>query len=467
MNIKRNLTFLSLCATSAFALTRPVAAHFLWAEVTPQNQARVTFGEGADEPINGVTVERIKAARAWGSDKKPLPLNEKNGFYSAALPAGAQVTGVAQTWGVLDKTAEGRGIYLLEYYAKGAVSPEAAAQSAHLPFEVFLTRDGDSWLAQAKHNGEIAKGATFTLYAPGGNDHGSELPSDANGATRFSLANAGLYALRAFVSEAKNGTLEGKTYPAIRHYSTLTFRVAKAENASPTVPASATAGNPKADPTAYALLKAAHDARQVLPEDFPGLTAKVVFHDGEKTHEGTLRYTREGGAELKIEGPAKAESEWLTDQVQSILGHRRGGDFAKGDGRHPLTLGADKNAFGQLINLNDRMQSSYRVKDNKVTEVTRVAGGSRFTISVIQTMSTGAGKYLSTHFSVVYRDEKTGALQLVQAFRDKFSQIGTAFLPIERVVMSFEPEKITPTERSIKFRDIEVLPGANRVAAAE
>lgn len=213
-----------------------------------------------------------------------------------------------------------------------------------------------------------------------------------------------------------------------------------------------------ADPAAYALLKAAHDSRQVLPDDFPGFTADVTFNDNGKDFKGTLHYKRGEESQVKFDGLDKDTDNWVQDQLLSIIGHRRGGDFAQGDGKYPLSLGPDDgNAFGRLVNINDKLQSSYRVRDKQVTEVTRTMGDSRFTISVIQTKSTEGGKYLPQHFIVSYRDAKTGALQEVQAFRDAYQQLGGAWLPLSRTVVTFDKET-TPHMRSLRFDNVQVLP---------
>ena len=231
--------------------------------------------------------------------------------------------------------------------------------------------------------------------------------------------------------------------------------------AATTFPRPALVAEPaKADPAAFALLKAAHDARQVLPDDFPGFTATMTLQAGGKNYPGTVRFEKGKTAEVKFEGAAKDDVDWAVDQVQSTIGHRRGGDFAKGDGRHPLTFGTGpdaENAFGKQILLNDFMQSSYRVRDGKVTEVTRVSEKLRFTISVIQTKTTEGGKYLPQHFIVSYRDAKTGALQEVQAYRDAYAPIGGTWLPVSRSVFFFEPKSDTPSLRSIVFGDVKIL----------
>ena len=243
--------------------------------------------------------------------------------------------------------------------------------------------------------------------------------------------------------------------------------VARAQTA-PAAPAAAPATEAapaKADPAAYALLKAAHDARQVLPTDFPGFTANLTFNNGGREFKGTLRYKPGEPSQVKFDGLSKEDADWAEDQVLSIIGHRRGGDFAKGDGRFPLTLGADDgSAFGRLVNLNDRLKSSYRVRDNRVTEVTRVMQDTRFTISVLETLTTEGGKYLPKHFVVAYRDAKSGALQLVQVFRDRYALIGNVWLPLERQVTSIEPGEVTPRERTLKFSEVQVLPAQPQAA---
>jgi hypothetical protein len=225
------------------------------------------------------------------------------------------------------------------------------------------------------------------------------------------------------------------------------------------VAAPAKMGNENADPQAYALLKAAHDARQVVPAGFAGYTAKVLFMDGDKKYTGTVTYERNATKDpirLEMAGLDEEAKAWIEDMVGNQIGHRRGGDFAKGDGRNPLSLGGNVNSFGTLIKLNDRLKSEYRVRDNKVTEVTREMGDTRFTISVIGTQEGDAGKYMSTHFTVVYRNSKTGAINQVDGFRDSYTRWKKVWLPKARSVMTFG-DKETPRLRSINYSDFAPL----------
>lgn len=449
-----------LVLSAALLGARPSHAHFLWAEIDakPQPSLHLTLAEGAGEMTTGVSLDRLKAARVWDGAGKVL-VTAPDGATLAA-PVATDFAAAQQNWGVLDKREAGRGVFLLQYYAKAARSVEAAAQDAKLPLELFLRRDQSTLIATLKHNGQPVPSASVKLHEPNA-DKPRDLTTDANGVLRFEAVKPGLYGLRATLAETKKGESEGKPYDLIRHYSTLTFTVAAPPSPATLQPAALTsgqtAGNAKADPAAYALLEAAHNSRQVMPADFPGFEAQVVFKNGSQNATGTLRYRRGEKTVLEIAELSAEDKAWLEDQVLSIIGHRRGGDFAKGDGRHPLSLGnAPENYYGKLIQLNDAMGSSYRVRDNKVTEVTRTAGDSRFTISVLETMEANPGKYLSNHFVVSYRDKNTGALQKVDGFRDAYTQIGGVWLPASRLVVTFGSET-SPSARRIQFKDIKLL----------
>lgn len=235
---------------------------------------------------------------------------------------------------------------------------------------------------------------------------------------------------------------------------------AAAQSAPP--PAAALATPKQADPAAYALLQEAHDARQVLPANFRGLTADVAFDDNGKQSTGTFTYKPRGKSEVVMVGLAKEPQDWLEDQILSMMGHRSGSSFAQGDGRYPITFGADDhNPWGRLVLLNDGMDSSYRVRDRQIVEVTRSMGDTRFTISVLQMMTTETGKYLSLHFGVSYRDAKTGALQRVEGFRDAYDKLtgtpyGTIYLPSHRIVVSFDSGPTPAGLRTIALNHIKL-----------
>ncbi len=200
----------------------------------------------------------------------------------------------------------------------------------------------------------------------------------------------------------------------------------------------------KAAPAAYALLKSAHAARETFPQNFAGFTAELTFNDNGRVSKGTVAYADAKGAEMKVEGLSEEATEWLQNQLNSLLAHRRNGDFAKGDGRHSITFGDDdKSPLGRLVQLNDSMKSSYRVRDNKTVEVTRTMMGERFTITVLDTTPTEGGKFLPRNFVVTYFDAKTGALKRTDMFSDVYARNGKIWMPVSRRIVKAENGQLT------------------------
>jgi hypothetical protein len=187
------------------------------------------------------------------------------------------------------------------------------------------------------------------------------------------------------------------------------------------------------------LLKEAHDARQVWPADFIGFNAEVAFNDNGKITTGKISYEQKTGVSLSIEGLEAEAKTWLTNQLNSLLSHRRGGDFDKRDGANPITFGEDdKSPTGRLVLLNDSLKSSYRVRDSKVVDVTRTIANEKFTISVLETTPVENGKYLPRHFTVTYFDAKTGLLKRTEAFSDTHTKIGNIWFPTLRRIIRAE-----------------------------
>lgn len=210
-----------------------------------------------------------------------------------------------------------------------------------------------------------------------------------------------------------------------------------------------------ADPAAHDLLKAAHDSRATFAGSFSSITADVTFDDNGQAYSGTATYSPKDDATLSIAGLSKDQNDWLSDQVDSIFAHRRGGDFDKGEGKDPITFGPDDHSpLGRMVELHDRLQSRYRIRDNQVVEVTRTMGGQRFTITVLETTRTDDGKYLPREFLVTYFDDKTGAIQRSQAFTDTYAQIDGLWLPTSRRVITAADGKFTT--RTITLTNITV-----------
>lgn len=208
----------------------------------------------------------------------------------------------------------------------------------------------------------------------------------------------------------------------------------------------------KADPEAWNMLKSARETSQTLPENFGGVTAEVVLNDNGKVAKGSISYEAGKSVELKIEGLDDEAKGWLKDQTMSIIAHRRGGDFSKGDGRHPINFAEDDNSpAGRRIAVNDPMKSHYRVRNNQVIEVDRTMGADHFIITVLETTRTPDGKNLPRHFTVTYFDAKSGAVKRAETFTDEYKLIDGVWFPASRRMFRAENGKVVT--RIIEFHN--------------
>jgi hypothetical protein len=199
----------------------------------------------------------------------------------------------------------------------------------------------------------------------------------------------------------------------------------------------------KADPAAWNLLKSARETSQNFPSNFAGVTVEIVLNDNGKVAKGSLTYKVGESGELKIEGLDEKTKGWLNDQALSIIAHRRGSDFAKGDGRHPITFAEDDNSpVGRRIALNDSIKSYCRVRNNQVVEVDRRMGADHFIIIVLETAKTSEGKSLPRHFTVTYFDAKTGAIKRTETFTDEYKLVDGVWFPASRRMVRAENGKV-------------------------
>jgi hypothetical protein len=198
-------------------------------------------------------------------------------------------------------------------------------------------------------------------------------------------------------------------------------------------------GGPVADPAAVALLKEAHDNRCAFPADFAGLSADVAINDNGKEVKGTVTYHVGQRVDVKLTDATKEEQMWAREQLATAISHRLNDDFAKGEGANPITFVPDDHSpLGRQVALNDQFKSLDRIKDHRITEVTRTMGDMRFTITVMDNQIVEDGKYLPNQFVVTYFDASSGAIKQMDAYTDGFTKIEGAWVPTTRRIVSAE-----------------------------
>ncbi len=115
--------------------------------------------------------------------------------------------------------------------------------------------------------------------------------------------------------------------------------------------------------------------------------------------------------------------------LESLVQHRLADTAA--DENVEYVAESQPHPLGRMIRFigDEKMQSSYRVRDNMVTEVNRVMGDLRFSIDVLDVQRDAAGKYLPRVFTVNFWNKTSGALQRTETHVNHWLAVGDYELP--------------------------------------
>lgn len=220
------------------------------------------------------------------------------------------------------------------------------------------------------------------------------------------------------------------------------------------------------DPAAHELLRAAHDAGYRFPPDFGGFRATVQFHGDDTTATGTVEVRTSRELALDIDADENIRG-WLQQEIASIAGHRWPMPYSEADGKYSLSLeGTGDHPLGQLIRVNDdRYDSSYRVRDGRITQVSRRIGGTRFSILIQDRVTAGDGRILPAQFTVAYWSVEENRLIRADAYTDSYAEAEGLHLPsLRRVITADDSGLVT---RELRLLDHQLLePGGDVPAGA-
>ncbi len=191
------------------------------------------------------------------------------------------------------------------------------------------------------------------------------------------------------------------------------------------------------DPKARELLQRAFAKTSRWPEDFRGFEADLRINvNGEET---TGKVTVKSSKEVEVSLPNEELQKWAHSQISMIATHRGPRNFAESDGKYNLSFeGEEKHPQGPRISLGDSMGSTYRIKDDRITQINRKMPYVAFTINVEDSALTQDDTYLTTRYTVYYYSPKDSSLTNVESFSDSHVRMGKADLPATRRIISYE-----------------------------
>ncbi len=435
----QRIAFVLIALCVCFLQTPDVYGHFLFIRINPHAEAgrsvEVFFSElaAAGDPrfIDKVAPTSL-AMQTEPGRFEPLKVQKRVDRLRASLPTADSVSvdGMLR-FGVLQREVP----FLLEYFPK-AISGDAETVNALKPnpahsVEIVAKIEGDSVALTLLQDGKPVPKAKFTTV----DDDlvNEELEADDSGRAVFKPPSPSHYCIYTKVVVNTAGELDGTKYTEIRRFPTLAFHW----------PLSRT----DADAEAVGLFQKAVESRAVW-NDFPGFAAELAgFADG-RDFTGKVEVPADGGLKLELEGTL--ESDWVEDQLGSIVMHRQPQSpsesppvlrFAENDVSHPL---------GRLLTFaHGKFASSYRIKDGQIRVVNRSMGDEDVTITVLSTSKNADGKYLPHLHSVQTWNAADGRLMSTEIVETNWQRVGNFDLPASVTVS--EASESGFTSRSVRL----------------
>ncbi|HWL08551.1 MAG TPA: DUF4198 domain-containing protein [Planctomicrobium sp.] len=230
------ILFATICAM--VLATGVSQAHFIFVVPEPAENPTVVkayFGELAegDDPA---LIKMIAKAQAWTTSGhgKPTALEMKidGDALVGQIPekgAGSAVY-LKHTYGVMSKGPEP---FLLMYYGKAYTNTlpgnwSTIGNEEDLPLEIVPELAGNEVAFKVLWKGKAAAGSQVTIESPVLADK-FQGDTNAEGIFTAKLDKAGLYSVRARLTDETPGELDGKPYKQIRHYSTLALPYSPAQ----------------------------------------------------------------------------------------------------------------------------------------------------------------------------------------------------------------------------------------------
>ena len=213
--MKTTVQCFALAAAILFAGT--AQAHFAWLEFDKDTvQLRFSEGPGVETPAE------LQANIADMTIEAHIPMASTENFLAGSLCSTVNFVHGSYNYGVLDRSEQDRGVFMLKYHAKAARNLEDAMTKAGHAVEVFAEVKDGKMHVQVLHNGKPAPASELTISQEGA-DTDLEFDTDAEGRAAIPVGTEGWIGVRAMVREDTEGEHDGQAYSMIRHYATLTF----------------------------------------------------------------------------------------------------------------------------------------------------------------------------------------------------------------------------------------------------
>jgi hypothetical protein len=153
--------------------------------------------------------------------------------------------------------------------------------------------------------------------------------------------------------------------------------------------------------------------------------------------EGTVRVDRQ--FTVNVTCPDATARALVHTEVSQFVIHRRQQQFDEVYSPGKATFGFAANSApdgvqGEEILVNDEeaMGSSYRIRDREIVRISRSYGRVRFVTNHVKNIKTDDGRYVASEYEITYFSNETGAVVSQTKFTDRYDKVGAYWLPLGR-----------------------------------
>lgn len=207
------------------------------------------------------------------------------------------------------------------------------------------------------------------------------------------------------------------------------------------------------DPQADRRLAEARARIYYWPETFPGFEASLTLRSPQGIAVGSLHAPCSRSYRLDWD-PAR-EAGWMRAQIGELLAHREAPRRSRIVSETGVVFGDDDPVYGPAIHfVGDKMQSFYRVKSGRLTQIGRSYRGQRFLINIDRHVRLD-GRWAAAQYTAFYWSLATGALERVETYLDDYVEVDGVHLPARRRYSEATSESLRNLE--LRFRQHRIL----------
>lgn len=214
---------------------------------------------------------------------------------------------------------------------------------------------------------------------------------------------------------------------------------------------------------ANALLSSARKHIYHWPRHFQGFQAALHYVEDGTAHEGL--FTASESRRIQVQWSEEFDHRWLRFQLEELISHREAPERSKLASKTGCELGDEDPIFGRkVVFLGDKMNSFYRLKDNRIAQIGRSYGNITFVINIDSHFNFGtiAGPlYAAGNYTAFYWNRETGQLTKTETYRDSYATLKGIAIPRERqvcIAQSLPETKLSV--RQIRFLQPSLLTSA-------